>query len=72
MAFNQVGLAPDNIPERVAQRKIVEELLDAIVEHSHISFANLRDAGFQERFETARCRVAERTDSRRPAVAGRP
>jgi hypothetical protein len=44
MTFNQVGLAPDNIPERVAQRKIVEELLDAIVEHSHISFANLRDA----------------------------
>ena len=44
LAFNQVGLAPDNIPERVAQRKIVEELLDAIVEHSHISFANLRDA----------------------------
>jgi hypothetical protein len=43
-AFNQVGLAPNNIPERVAQRKIVEELLDEIVEHSHISFANLRDA----------------------------
>jgi hypothetical protein len=42
-AFNRVGLRPDNIPERVAQRKIVDELLDAVVEHSHISFANLRD-----------------------------
>ncbi|MFO0821018.1 MAG: hypothetical protein U1A77_23940 [Pirellulales bacterium] len=42
--FEEVGLIPQNIPEKVARRKIVEELLDGVVEHSHINMANLRDA----------------------------
>lgn len=42
--FEEVGLTAQNAPEKVAQRKIVEELLDGVVEHSYISMANLRDA----------------------------
>ncbi|MFO0871258.1 MAG: hypothetical protein U0935_20225 [Pirellulales bacterium] len=42
--FNRVGFEARNVPEQVARRKIVEELLDGVVEHSYISMANLRDA----------------------------
>lgn len=42
-ALSAEGLKPQNVPERVAFRKIVEELLDRIVERGHLSFSHLRD-----------------------------
>lgn len=42
-ALSAEGLNPQNVPERVAFRKIVEELLDRIVERGHLSFSQLRD-----------------------------
>ena len=41
--FDEVGLVPQNVPEQVARRKIVEELLDRVVERSYFSIADLRD-----------------------------
>jgi hypothetical protein len=43
-ALNEVGLAPRNLPEQVAQKKIVEELLDRVVERGFLSMGDLRDA----------------------------
>jgi hypothetical protein len=43
-ALDEVGLVPQNVPEQVARRKLVEELVDRIVEHSYISMGDLRDA----------------------------
>lgn len=37
------GLVPRNVPERVAFRKIVEELLDRIVERGYLDLGHLRD-----------------------------
>ncbi|MGE3780671.1 MAG: hypothetical protein AB7F89_26005, partial [Pirellulaceae bacterium] len=37
------GLSPQNVPERVAFRKIVEELLDRIVAHGYLNMGHLRD-----------------------------
>ena len=43
-ALDAVGLRPGNVPERVARQKIVEELLDGIVERGYLAMGNLRDA----------------------------
>ncbi len=37
------GLLPVNLPERIAFRKIVEELLDRIARHGYLSFGDIRD-----------------------------
>lgn len=42
--FDEVGLIPENVPERVARRKLIEELLDRVVEQGFFSMGNLRDA----------------------------
>lgn len=42
--LDQVGLKPQNFPERVAQAKLVEELLDQLVERGFLKMADLRDA----------------------------
>ncbi|HTN76947.1 MAG TPA: hypothetical protein VL096_16930, partial [Pirellulaceae bacterium] len=42
--LENVGLVPQNVPERVAQHKLIEELLDRVVERSYVSMADLRDA----------------------------
>lgn len=39
-----VGLQPRNVPERVATRKLVEELLDQAVAQGFLSLGHLRDA----------------------------
>ena len=41
--LTSVGLVPHNIPEQVAWRKVVEELLDKVVERSYFSMSELRD-----------------------------
>ncbi|MGA2059370.1 MAG: hypothetical protein ABSG67_02730 [Thermoguttaceae bacterium] len=43
-ALDTVGLSPRNLPEQVAQKKIVEELLDRVVERGFLSMGDLRDA----------------------------
>jgi hypothetical protein len=43
-ALTSVGLRPGNYPERIAQSKVVEELLDNIVDHGYLRIGDLRDA----------------------------
>lgn len=43
-ALDAVDLVPKNVPERVAREKLVEELLDRIVERGFLSMGDLRDA----------------------------
>ncbi len=42
--LDEVGLAPQNLPERVARSKLVEELLDQIGERGYLAMGHLRDA----------------------------
>ena len=42
--FKEHWVAPANLPERVAHRKLIEELLDKIVEDGYTSLSDLRDA----------------------------
>lgn len=39
-----VGFMPQNLPERVSFRKIIEELLDAVVERGFFAMGDIRDA----------------------------
>lgn len=43
-ALDAVGLQPRNVPERVGRQKIVEELLDGVVERGYLAMGDLRDA----------------------------
>jgi hypothetical protein len=43
-ALDEVHLAPANLPERVARHKLIEELLDRIVERGFLTLGDLRDA----------------------------
>ncbi|MGD0516645.1 MAG: hypothetical protein ABSA26_03850 [Thermoguttaceae bacterium] len=43
-ALETVGLKPRNLPEQAARKKIVEELLDRIVERGFLAMGDLRDA----------------------------
>jgi hypothetical protein len=43
-ALDAVGLKPANLPERVAQKKLSEELLDRVVERGFVTLGDLRDA----------------------------
>ena len=42
--LEEVGLRPQNVPERVAFNKIVEQLLDQIAERGFLTIGHLRDA----------------------------
>jgi hypothetical protein len=42
--IDQVGLQPQNLPERVAKQKLVQELLDRITERGLLTLGDLRDA----------------------------
>ena len=43
-ALDAVGLAPQNLPERVARKKLIEELLDQIGQRDFLTMGDLRDA----------------------------
>jgi hypothetical protein len=43
-ALEDVGLKPSNLPERVAAHKLVEELLDRVIERGFLNLGDLRDA----------------------------
>ena len=42
--LNEVGFVPQNLPERVSFRKMVEELLDEVVERGFFAMGDIRDA----------------------------
>ncbi|MFO1096137.1 MAG: hypothetical protein U0992_22950 [Planctomycetaceae bacterium] len=42
--LDRVGLVPQNIPERVSRRKLIEDLLDRVVERGFVNLGDLRDA----------------------------
>jgi hypothetical protein len=42
--FDAVGLTPQNLPERIARRKMIEELLDRVTEQGLLSMGDVRDA----------------------------
>ncbi len=42
--LHEVGLNPHNLPERVARAKLIEELLDLVVERGFLTMGDLRDA----------------------------
>ncbi len=43
-AFDQVGLLPANLPERVARDKLIDELLDRLCERYLLTLGDVRDA----------------------------
>ena len=43
-ALDEVDLHPHNLPERVAEKKLIDELLDQAVAAGQLSIGNLRDA----------------------------
>ena len=43
-ALDHVQLRPQNLPERVAREKLIDELLDRVVERGFLTMADLRDA----------------------------
>ncbi len=43
-ALDTVKLLPQNLPERVARKKLIDEILDRIVERGFLSMSDLRDA----------------------------
>jgi hypothetical protein len=43
-ALDEVALRPDNLPERVAENKLIDELLDQAVAVGRLTIGNLRDA----------------------------
>ncbi len=43
-ALQTVGLEPQNLPERVARRKLIEELSDVVVQRGFLTMGNLRDS----------------------------
>ena len=45
------GLEPRNVPERVAFQKIVEELVDRVVEHGYLGLGDLRDTLSQNKLK---------------------
>ena len=43
-ALDEVNLSPRNLPERVARKKLIHELLDGIVERGFLTMGDVRDA----------------------------
>lgn len=43
-ALDKVKLLPQNLPERVARKKLIEEILDRIVDRGYLTMSDLRDA----------------------------
>jgi len=43
-AMDDVGLKSQNVPEEMGRAKLIEELLDRVVDYGHLNMGNLRDA----------------------------
>ena len=44
MALDEVDLRPEHVPEGIARDKLIEELLDRVVERGFLQIGDLRDA----------------------------
>ncbi len=64
--LHEVGLQPANVPERLAEEKLIEELLDRIVERGYIAMGDLRDAVARNRLKLPDL------GNKVPAAAGAP
>lgn len=42
--LKEVGLEPQNLPEQVARDKLIEELLDRVIDNGYLNIGDLRDA----------------------------
>lgn len=54
-ALDEVGLRPKNLPEKVARQKLIEELLDRIVDRGFLVVGDLRDAISRNGLKLADC-----------------
>lgn len=54
-ALDEVGLRPQNLPEKVARQKLIEELLDRIVDRGFLVVGDLRDAISRNGLKLADC-----------------
>ena len=71
-ALDEVGLMPQNLPERVARKKLVEELLDQIAERGFLSMGDLRDAISRNNLKLPDISRRSRLSPRRPVASRRP
>ncbi|HEU0030509.1 MAG TPA: hypothetical protein VFQ53_07750 [Kofleriaceae bacterium] len=58
-ALDDVGLHPHSLPERVGEKKLVDELLDRAVAIGRLSLGNLRDAISKNDLKTSDLKLAE-------------
>jgi len=58
-SLGQVGLRAENLPERVARNKLIEELADKIIENGHLNMGNVRDALSRNRLKLKDLRSAQ-------------
>lgn len=58
-ALRDVGLAANNLPERVSKQKLVDELLDQIEKHGYVSLGHLRDSLSRSNVKMANLRLSE-------------
>ena len=58
-SLNEKGLRPENVPERVARSKLIEELLDRIVERGHLNMGDVRDAISRSQLKLSDLRARE-------------
>ena len=71
-ALDEVGLTPRNLPENVARKKLVEELLDQIGERGFLTMGDLRDAISRNNLKLPDLSEAVGLSPRRSVAAGRP
>lgn len=58
-SLNAKGLQPENIPEKVARSKLIEELLDVIVSRGHLNMGDVRDAISRSQLKLSDLRARE-------------
>jgi hypothetical protein len=54
-ALDDVGLLPQNLPEKISRAKLVEELLDRIVERGFLTLGEVRDAVARNQLKEPDC-----------------
>ncbi|HEY3359848.1 MAG TPA: hypothetical protein VGQ83_41745 [Polyangia bacterium] len=57
--LDRVGFVPTNVPEEVARRKLISELLDVVVERGTFGLSQLRDAVSRNNLKLPRLKLGE-------------
>ncbi|HEY7327851.1 MAG TPA: hypothetical protein VH592_09440 [Gemmataceae bacterium] len=68
-ALDKVGLTPGNIAEEVARDKVVEELIDLVVDHGFLGMSDLRDAIARNRLKLPDLTDMEASGGRKTPVS---